>query len=47
MNKLEQYRALGKQYDQAVLELKAIQDAEDKKKREIHQILEKIKEAVK
>ena len=47
MDKLAKYRELNGQYDKAVAELKAIQALEDLKKKEIHGILEKIKEVLK
>lgn len=47
MKNLEEYRRLGAEYDQAVKELHEIQAAEDRKKKQIHAILEKIKEVLK
>lgn len=47
MTKYEIYQDLWRQYDKAVLELKEIQAAEDKKKKEIHVLINKIEEAIK
>lgn len=43
MTRLEEYRALDSQYNQAVTELKEIQAQEERKKKEVAEIVKKVK----